>query len=155
MRKITTGKSKIQGTGIFAAENIKIGAFVCSLTGRQIRWVYNEETDRKKCANWVGIGRNLWIDPEGPLSQLNHSCDPNMGLKGEVRFHALKDIKIGDELTFDYSTAEEATDWSMKCLCGSSNCRKTITSIQFLPQTVYLDYLPYIPTYFQKVYNRQ
>jgi hypothetical protein len=128
---------------------------VCWLSGKKIRWVYNEKTDSEKCANWVGMGRNLWIDPEWPVSQPNHSCDPNIGRKGKVRFYTIKDIKTGDELTFDYSTAEEETDWSMECLCGSSNCRKTITSIQFLPRPVYQAYLPYIPTYFQKVYNRR
>jgi len=109
---------------------------------------------QKKCANWVGIGKNLWIDPVWPVSKINHSCNPNIGLKGKVRLYALTDIVVGDELTLDYSTTNAETDWTMKCRCGSSKCRKTVTSIQFLPQAIYSGYLPYIPTYFQKVYQR-
>jgi hypothetical protein len=114
----------------------------------------HDKTDRKKCASWVGIGKDLWIDPSYPLSQLNHSCNPNIGQRGKIRFYALRDIRKGEEMTFDYSTSEAETDWTMKCHCGSKKCRKTITSIQFLPENIYSDYLPYIPTYFQKVYNR-
>ena len=153
MKKFTEGKSNIEGTGIFAGENIKKGEYVCKIEGKKIPWVYNEKTDRKKCANWFGIDKNLWIDPSYPLSQLNHSCNPNIGLKGRIMFYALKDIKKGEEITFDYSSAEEESDWVMKCNCGSKKCRKEMTSIQFLPAKVFNAYLPYIPRYFQKVYK--
>lgn len=152
MKKFKENKSSIQGTGIFAAENIKKGEYVCKIEGKKIKWVYNEKTDRQKCANWFGISKNFWIDPSYPLSQLNHSCNPNIGLKGMIRFYSLRDIEAGEEITFDYSTSEEESEWVMKCLCGSKNCRKEITSIQFLNKKIFNHYLPYIPTYFQKVY---
>lgn len=153
MMKIIVKKSKINGTGIFAGQIINKGDFFCNIKGEYIKWVYNEKTDRNKCANWVGIGKNLWINPAYPLSQLNHSCNPNIGLRGRIRFYALKDINFGDEITFDYSIAEEEIEWTMKCHCGSINCRKTVTSIQLLPFKIYNNYLPYIPSYFKKIYT--
>ncbi len=152
MKKFKENKSKIQGTGIFAAEKIKKCEYVCKIEGKKIKWKYDEKKDRQKCANWFGIAKNLWIDPSYPLSQLNHSCDPNIGLKGAIRFYALRDIEVGEEITFDYSTSEEESDWVMKCYCGSKKCRKEVTSIQFLTKSIFNNYLPYIPTYFQKIY---
>ena len=147
-------KSEIQGEGIFASRDYKKSDFVVRLQGKKIKWKYNEKKDRDYCANWFGIGKDLWIDPIFPLSKVNHSCDPNIGIKGMVSFYALRDIKAGDELTFDYSTSEEEIDWIMKCKCGSKKCRGKMTSIQFLPKKVFNSYLPYIPTYFQKIYNK-
>jgi len=155
MDKFLLIKSKIQGKGIFATRNYEKGDFVVKLTGEKIKWKYNEKTDRDHCANWTGIGRDLWIDPDFPLSRINHSCNPNLGIKGKIMFYAIRDIKAGEELTFDYSTSEKEIDWVMGCYCGSKNCRKIITSIQFLPQKVYYGYLPYIPTYFQKVFAKK
>ena len=78
-----------------------------------------------------------------------------MGIKGRVTFVALKNIKKGEELTFDYSIIEEDTHWQMKNLEKKiSSFRPIIKSIQFLPLRTYKKYLPYIPRYFQKVYTQ-
>ncbi len=155
MKKIFSSKSSIDKSGIFAGENFKKGEFVVKLTGKYIKWKYNEKTDRQKCANWFGIKKDHWIDPDFPLSQINHSCDPNIGIKGRIMFYALRDIGKGEELTFDYSTAEEESDWQMKCKCKSKKCRKFVTSIMFLPDKVFRSYLPFIPTYFKKLYFKK
>lgn len=151
--KFILRKSKIQGYGIFTTRNYKKGNFVIKLTGKKIKRKYSEEEDRDYCANWFGIGKDLWVDPDFPLSKINHSCEPNLGIKGKIMFYALHDIKKGEELTFDYAISEEESDWSMKCNCGSKKCRGKMTSIQFLPLKVFNNYLPYIPDYFQKIYR--
>jgi len=150
--KFELKESKIQGKGIFATKNYKKGDFVVKLTGKKIKWKYNEKKDRDHCANWFGIGKDLWIDPDFPLARINHSCNPNIGIKGVIMFYALRYIKKGEELTFDYSISEEESDWIMKCKCGAKNCRGKMTSIQFLSDKTFINYLPYIPRYFQKVY---
>lgn len=154
MNYIYQKKSNIAGSGIFTKKNIKKGDYVCRIKGRKFIWKYNEKTDRDLGANWFGLGRNIWVDPIFPLSHINHSCEPNIGIKGSVMFYALQNIKEGEELTFDYSTSDEEIDWKMKCNCGAFSCRKYMTAIQLLPYKIYKSYLPYVPTYFQKVYKR-
>ncbi len=41
----------------------------------------------------------------------------------------------------------------MKCNCGNSNCRKDITSIQYLPMKIFNNNKACIPKYYKKVYN--
>lgn len=154
MKEIYLGKSKIAGKGIFTKEVIKKGEFVCRLKGKKFHWKYNEKTDRELGANWFGLGKDIWVDPAFPLSHINHSCGPNLGMKGKIMFYALRDIQPGEELTFDYAISEEENSWRMRCHCGSKKCRGYMTAIQELPKKVFYEYLPYIPTYFQKVYKR-
>lgn len=53
-----------------------------------------------------------------PENYGNHSCDPN--LSGD--HVALRDIEPGEELTVDYAQFSDVS-WSMKCHCGSKDCK--------------------------------
>lgn len=152
MKKIYTVKSRIDGYGIFTDEYIRKGEFVLYIKGKKIHHKYVDKVDKERCANWVGIGKDLWIDPDFPISRINHSCEPNLGLMGAVTLKALRDIERGEELTLDYSITDSEEDWSIPCSCGSGKCREVIRSIQFLPHKIFKRYMPYVPTYFQKVY---
>jgi len=83
---------------------------------------------------------------------MHHSCSGNTGLIRRNRIVALKDIAKDEEITIDDSITEADLSWREKCSCGSHQCRKIVRSIQFLPEHIYQSYLPYIPTYLQKVH---
>jgi SET domain-containing protein len=59
---------------------------------------------------------------------INHSCDPNVYIDGQVIFRALRDIKKNDFITVDYGTFMlTKKDYIPDCKCGSSNCRGKVT----------------------------
>jgi SET domain len=58
---------------------------------------------------------------------LNHSCDPNIGFDDNGDFIAIRDIAKGLELAYDYGFAESNPAFCMACICGSVQCRRTIT----------------------------
>jgi len=59
---------------------------------------------------------------------INHSCDANVWFHPtENKFLALRDIKQGEEITYDYGTTECNPKWLMDCLCGLDCCRGRIT----------------------------
>jgi SET domain-containing protein len=67
---------------------------------------------------------------------INHACDPNLGfLKGSVDLYALRDIAVGAELVFDYSTCMNEPSWSIPCQCGAPICRREIVSFRDLPRS--------------------
>jgi len=63
-----------------------------------------------------------------PDAYINHSCAPNSEIqinRPTIHLVALRDIALGEEVTFDYATLYERP-WSMKCSCGTPSCRGTI-----------------------------
>ena len=57
---------------------------------------------------------------------INHSCDPNVGFRGNVIYVAMRDIAAGEELSHDYAM-ERSDDYSLDCRCGSALCRGKVT----------------------------
>ncbi len=65
---------------------------------------------------------------------INHACEPNCEARendGRVFIHALRDIRRGEELNYDYGlVVEERHTKSLKaayaCRCGAAGCRGTM-----------------------------
>jgi len=133
-----------KGKGLIANEDIKAGDFVIEYIGEIID---RDEMDRRAEANdgkvthhyYFDLGRSQavagseFIDAKnfGNVARfINHSCDPNLqsqvwNVLAEkcVGFFALRDIKNGEELSFDYQFKVFNEKERQKCLCGAENCR--------------------------------
>ena len=62
--------------------------------------------------------------PDNDAKYINHSCDPNAYVevkKNHIWIHALRDIKKGEEITYDYNFDVEHYE-EYPCRCGSANC---------------------------------
>ncbi len=58
-----------------------------------------------------------------PADYVNHSCDPNAGLSGQIALVALRRIEPGEEVTYDYAMSDGSAYDEFHCLCGAENCR--------------------------------
>ncbi len=154
MTKLYVDKSRIHGNGVFITQLVARGHTISRIKG--VVQIKNNITPEDSLANpdWVGIGKHTWIDPVPPYKFINHSCDPSSGIKGKITLVALRDMQADDEITLDYATIEGDPHWTMACACGSENCRKVIRSIGFLPKERFEAYMPFIPTYFKKLYAK-
>ena len=85
----------------------------------------------------------------------NHSCDPNAGLRGDVRLIALKDIAVGDAITFDYATCVTERDWKMKCFCGEANCRQQVTGNDWMVRKLQRKYAGHWMSFIQEKIDAQ
>lgn len=104
------------------------------------------------------IDDNLFIGPIHPNNNdsslyINHSCNPNVYFKHRYTICAVRDININEEITFDYGTTdshpglEKYSDlllYYKKCLCGSINCRKKITSDDWKLPELHNKLIPYL-----------
>ncbi len=154
MKQFYIATSNIHGKGILAGEVIQRGEVIQPIRGKMKFMTIKNKDDSLSHPNWIGVAKDQWIDPDKPYKFLNHSCDPNAGVKGKINIVAIKEIKEGEEITMDYSIIEGDDLWEMKCGCGAANCRGVIRSIQFLPPKTFKKYLPFVPTYFKKVYEK-
>src|SRR5438477_2244654 len=123
-------ESKIHGRGLFAAANIAKDEIVAVKGGH----IIDRETLREKITPRLGpveiqIDDDLFIAPvtdqERKLSMLysNHSCNANLGMRGEITFVAMRDIRAGEELTHDWAMTDD-DDYSVECKCGAPQLPK-------------------------------
>lgn len=67
------------------------------------------------------------VDEPDPADFVNHSCDPNAGLRGQITLVALRPIEAGEEVCFDYAMSEGSDYDEFACSCGTERCRGRVT----------------------------
>ena len=151
--KTEVRESKIHGHGLFAIADIDKDEIVAVKGGH----VVDRKTLREKITPRLGpveiqIDDDLFIAPlteeERELSMLylNHSCDPNLGMRGEITFVAMRDIHADEELTHDWAMTDD-DDYSVECNCGVSDCRKTLTGKDWQRPDLQKRYAGYFSAY--------
>lgn len=135
MKNVMIKTSKC-GDGVFATRTIQSGELIMQFRGPIIRRADMPYPYPKNDDHWVQVGEDEYMGPSGgPDDFVNHSCDPNAGLKLEsssVVLVAIKKIKKGEEVTWDYSTTMFNDDWIIECMCGSLICRGQIREFRYL-----------------------
>lgn len=128
-----------KGYGLQVLEDITEGRFLIEYVG-EVLDLQSYEARQKDYASkghkhfyFMTLNGNEVIDAsaKGNLGRfVNHSCDPNCRtekwvVNGEicVGLFALRNIKKGEELTFDYNYVRVFGAAAKKCHCGSRKCR--------------------------------
>ena len=130
------------GVGLFATVNIKKGEFVDKGISKKEHQKVTPWSELKEQSPLIRrLVRDFCIGiPDGfrppadldfnrlPISwYFNHSCNGNLGFDEHGDFVALRPIRNGEELTYDYGLAESNPKFRMPCHCGTKQCRKVIT----------------------------
>jgi len=147
--------SAVHGRGLFAREKIARGEIVAIKGGH----IFDRSTlDRVKAALGpaeIQIADDLFIGPteaserESSMIFSNHSCDPNIGVQGQIVFVAMRDINAGEELTHDWATTD-CDDYEMPCNCGAADCRRVITGCDWMKPELQKKYKGYFSWYLEK-----
>ena len=150
-------ETKNKGKGVFALRSFQKGELVHifsgdRLTSKKIDLRINAGLEA--CDDPLQISRTIYIDLDELSRSINHSCNPNCGIRQELKLYAIRDIQVGDEISYDYSTTvpQYKSWWKMRCHCKSTNCRKVISSFNKIPKK-HLDYyrkLKVLPIWVQK-----
>jgi uncharacterized protein len=143
-RLIEARNSPIHGRGVFALVARTAGQRVAEYTGdiitdRQAEKLYAEAQEAGEQNHTflfaIDGGRNIDATRRNVVAKwINHSCEPNCEAtedNGRVFIHALRDIRVGEEITYDYNIVLEVRHTAkqkarFRCLCGSVNCRGTL-----------------------------
>lgn len=126
LRRTPEGKGDgVLATRCFAAgETVMVGFLIGELTGND--------------SHATQVGPDRWARHGGLGPMVNHSCDPNCGVHlndgHAFDFVARQAIDAGQELTFDYAMRNFTIDhFPTVCLCGSPQCRGSVTGWKDLP----------------------
>jgi hypothetical protein len=139
---IRVRRSKVHGTGVFAARAIKKGARIIEYVGDRIS---HAEADRRYAHKAIDDNHTFLFTVDArtvidggiggsPARFINHSCAPNCETVIEdkrVFVEAVRNIAEGDEIGYDYMIERDASDPPnmaeiFGCRCGAINCRGTM-----------------------------
>ena len=128
--------SRIHGMGGFARTDVRAGETVIEYVGERIT---KEESLRRCALNnpfIFALDETHDLDgnvPANPARFLNHSCRPNCEAiedHGRIWIMAMRPIKAGEELTFNYGYSLEEYD-EHPCHCGSGDCVGFVLAEEF------------------------
>lgn len=153
--KVTVRESRIHGKGLFATAPITKGEIVCVKGG----YIFNRK-NLESMSGWyraaeIQVADDLFIGPlneserEGSMVFSNHSCDPNIGVQGQIVFVAMRDIRADEELTHDWATTDD-DDYEIQCDCGVAVCRKILTGKDWQKRDLQEKYVDYMSWYLKE-----
>lgn len=128
------------GRGLFAARSYQTGEIILNLAGPAVGRDHPIHFTPDG-ANLLQTGPHSYILLGPPGVFANHSCDPNAGIRSNRRLVAIKAIRAGEEIRYDYSTTMDEDFWTLECRCGSPRCRGVVTDFRLLPGEVKQRYL--------------
>lgn len=129
---------------------------IISITGGVIIKKDYWENFRKEFGDYAYyIEDNYLITPLNPLNpsadwRMNHCCEPNCGIRGQIVFVALRDIHPGEEVTFDYAMSEADSDYRISLSCGKPTCRGEFTGNDWMRPDLQQKYEGYFSMYIQR-----
>lgn len=140
--------------GVFAKKDVHKGDILCIFGGHIVT------LEEEKVDSGIQIHENLVLtslDHKEPTDYVNHSCNPNAGIKGQNFLVSIREIKKGEEICFDYAmclfSKTKNPDYVFDCMCGHKNCRKSITSNDWKIRILQKRYRGYFQFFLQEKIN--
>ena len=119
----------IEGRGMFAREPIAKGERITIWGGDVVDRAQFEKLGEHQKRQSAQVEEDFYLvsSKPGGGDYINHSCDPNAGLDGQIVIRAMRDIAAGEEVTIDYAMCDGDPTDEFECLCGSPRCRRIVT----------------------------
>lgn len=123
--KVVKVKRGLAGLGLFAGEDIKKGEMIIEYIGNILS---KEEADKKVASQYLfEVSRNKTIDgtPRWNVARYcNHACEEVANAESDVRkgrvfIKAIKNIKSGEEIVYDYGeefVVEHIKPYGCRCI---------------------------------------
>ena len=141
-RRIQVRRSVVHGNGVFAVQNLAKEEALIEYAGEVISWKealrrHPHDPGNPNHTFYFHVDEKHVIDGKfgGNSSRwINHSCAPNCEAEednGRIFIKALRNIKAGEELFFDYGLIidlplTKALKAEYACWCGAKKCRGTL-----------------------------
>jgi hypothetical protein len=140
------------GCGVFAVEAVEKGELLALWGGKIIA---EDELDPgmpdfTQRVLQIEEGLYLFSLALEPADCFNHSCEPNSGFSGQIGLVAMREIKAGEEICFDYAMCDGSNYDEFTCSCGSPNCRGRVRGSDWSRPELWARYAGYFMPYLQR-----
>jgi len=139
-QRLVAKRSHIHGWGLFTKIDLPKNSMIVEYMGESVRQCVADKREKQYEISGEGSCYMFRLDLQrivdatmiGCMARfMNHCCQPNAyakvitvdtenGAEKKIMVFSLKEIKAGEEITYDYKFPVE--DGSLKCTCGAPNC---------------------------------
>ena len=140
------------GQAVYARSALKKDELLTVWGGRVVTLQQVLELPRTEQSHTIQIHDELYLAPldmEEPADLINHSCNPNAGICGQIALVAMRDIAANEEITFDYAMADSSSFDEFECACNAATCRGKVTGADWKRPELWVRYDGYFSTYLQ------
>lgn len=145
------------GRGVFARAPIAAGELLTVWSGRIHTYQELLQLSVAKQQHSIQVEEDLYlttIRDDEPADYINHSCNPNAGLDGQIVLRAMRVIEPGEEICYDYAMSDGSSYDEFQCTCGFPNCRRYITGDDWRRPDLQKKYAGWFSTYLQRRINQ-
>ena len=151
------GRKDTDGYGsLFADRLIREGELIAVWGGQVLSWDELQQLSPERRSHSIQVEEGLYLSSfiEEPADWVNHSCDPNAGLNGQIALVAMRDIQPGEEICFDYAMSDGTAYDEFICECGAENCRGYISGNDWRRPELQERYRGFFSPYLQRRIDR-
>jgi uncharacterized protein len=141
------------GYGVFAQAPLAAGEIAMVWGGRVVSLAELDSVPEEKRRQLVQIEEDLFSMSVGdaePSDYINHSCNANVGVDGNIALVAMRAIAAGEEVCFDYAMTDGSPYDEFECACGAPNCRGWITGNDWKKSELWERYAGFFSYYLQR-----
>jgi hypothetical protein len=157
--KIAVTEDTLAGRGVVAIADIAQDEIVAIKAGHIVTAAEIEQVTAAAGDLALQIDDEFYLAPRSADDVddmsvfINHSCDPNVGFRGQVVYVAMRDIQCGEELCHDYAM-ERSDGYALDCHCGSRLCRGQVSGQDWKLPELQQRYGDYFSIYISKKIKR-
>lgn len=148
------------GFGVFCRRPIKTGELIIVWGGKIVPLDFLQGLPEEIRQHSVQVDEGLYLishhdEPAEEADFINHSCDPNTGLHGQISLVAMRDITPGEEICIDYAMCDGSPYDEFNCACGAANCRGQVSGDDWRLAELQARYRGYFSPYLQRRIEQQ
>jgi uncharacterized protein len=133
------GSSAIAGQGVHAIAPIAAGEVVAVKGGHLVDAATVAALPDNIRDSGFQIADDLYLaalredEFDAVMMRVNHSCEPNLGMGGNINLVAMRDIAPGEEVTIEYALfLYGGPEFALDCHCGAVGCRGVLRGTDWM-----------------------
>jgi hypothetical protein len=143
-----------KGRAVFCVAPIEPGEFLALFGGAPLGLCQALELPSDQRSQCIQVEEDFvfWSAhyTQSTADWINHSCDPNAGMCGQITVVALKNIEPGEEVCYDYAMCDGSTVDEFACVCGTKLCRGHVSGSDWKRPELQARYRGYFSPYLER-----
>lgn len=145
------------GHGVFVAAPIARGELLALFGGSLVDLTQLRGIDGTQHRYSLQVDDELYLVSLTPAAPdyVNHACEPNAGMQGQIGLVALRELTIDEEVCYDYAMSDGSSYDEFPCACGSALCRGFVRGTDWMRPELQQRYAGFFSPYLARRIERQ